>query len=139
MRRSASASRRHQGSSSLRRATAVEHLDPAHVEARRAVAGRAALQRAGDPQLEALEQPEVVAPARADDLARHLAGPAHHPVVAFLLEPAARLEAAPERIAAEARLAPGLLGAREPRLAVGFPRGPVGLVLPGLLVQRDLP
>src|SRR5882757_3577987 len=100
MRRSASAILRQKDRwSLLPRATAVEHLDPPHVETRRTLASRAALQRAGDAELEALEELEVVAPAAADDLAGDLAGPADGPVVAVALEPAAGLEAAPERIA----------------------------------------
>src|SRR5689334_20123961 len=127
MRRSASLSLRHQGSSGLRAATAVEHLDPAHVEARRTLAGGAVLQCAGDPQLVALEERQVVAPAAAGDLAGDLAGPADDPALAVLLEPAARLEAAPERIAGEARVAQVLLGLRQALGAVGLERDAVGL------------
>src|SRR5689334_1188938 len=138
MRRIASAIRRHHGRSLLPRATAVEHLDPPHVETRRTVASRPALQRAGDAQLETLEERQVVAPAAADDLAGDLASPADRPVVAVALEPAARLEAAPERVAAQAGLAQVLLGARQARLAVDFVRGLVGLDARDLLVQTDL-
>src|SRR5689334_4127444 len=138
MRRIASAIRRHQGSSLLPRATAVEHLDPPHVEARRTLASRAALKRAGDPELEALEQREVVASAAADDLAGDLARPADRPVVALALEPAARLEAAPERIAAQARLAQVVLRLLQARLAVDFVSGLVGLDARDLHVQADI-